>query len=216
MTTETILNLNSPWALGEEVFEIILKELDDFDIRNFVEFGSGSSSVRLCQAFKKAEIYSLEHDESYVGKSQDLKEKYEGTDRLRIIQAQLRWQIIDGRLYNSYSKVELPQGIDAVLIDGPPYWTRRGREACLYQVYEKIKIGGKVFLDDASRPDEMKMVKNWMSLYPNSFNIEKYDTEKGLLVLTKIMQEKRKVLSATSFFDNWGANLRHIVSKIIK
>lgn len=210
------INLDVPWALGEEVFEIILKELDEINVERFVEFGSGSSSVRLCEAFGSAEIYSLEHDEEYVQKSRDLKEKYPGTDKLRIIFAPLKWQMIDGRLYKSYTKVELPDEIDAVLIDGPPYWTRRGREACMYHVYDKVKVGGKIFLDDASRLGEMKMMRNWLSLYPQSFEVQKFDTEKGLVVFTKVKHVKRKKLTPIALADNWGANLRHLVSNIIK
>lgn len=210
------INLDAPWALGEKVFEIILKELDEMDIKRFVEFGSGSSSIRLCEAFNSAEIYSLEHDEEYVQKSRKLKENYAGTDKLRIIFAPLKWQMTDGRLYRSYSQIELPEGIDAVLIDGPPYWTRRGREACMYHVYDKVKVGGKIFLDDASRSDEMKMMRNWLSLYPQSFEVQKFDTEKGLVVFTKVKHVKRKKLTAIACVDNWGANLRHLVSNLIK
>ena len=35
-----------------------------------------------------------------------------------------------------------------MIIDGPPVYTLRGREACLYQVYDQIRIGGLVILDD--------------------------------------------------------------------
>lgn len=210
------INLDAPWALGEEVFEIILNELKGVEINRLVEFGSGSSSVRLCQAFENADIYSIEHDEEYVAKSRELKEEYPATDNLKIIYAPLQWHKFNGRLYKSYSKVELPDNLDAVLIDGPPYWTRRGREFCMYQVYDKVKKGGKIFLDDASRSSEIKMVRNWLSLYPNSFVCEKYETKKGFLVLTKTEHVQRRIMSTTSLMDNWSANLRHLVSNLIK
>ena len=41
--------------------------------------------------------------------------------------------------------------MDCVIVDGPPVYTLRGREACLYQVYDQIKIGGLVILDDFRR-----------------------------------------------------------------
>ncbi|WP_020404347.1 class I SAM-dependent methyltransferase [Gracilimonas tropica] len=216
MKNKDTLNLDGPWALGEEVFEVVIDELKEKEVKRFVEFGSGSSSVRLSQAFENADIYSVEHDEEYAGKTRELKENYLATDNLKIIHAPLQWQKLDGRLYKSYSKVELPDDLDAVLIDGPPYWTRRGREFCMYQVYDKVRKGGKFFLDDASRLDEMKIVKNWLSLYPNSFECKRYKTKKGLLVLTKKEHVRRKSMSTTSLIDNWSTNLRHLVSNLIK
>ena len=60
----------------------------------------------------------------------------------------------------------------AWIIDGPPVYTLRGREACLYQVYDQIKIGGLVILDDFRRSYEKQIVENWLSVYPGSFAVE--------------------------------------------
>ncbi len=76
--------------------------------------------------------------------------------------------------------------IDCVVIDGPPVYTLRGREACLYQVYDQIKIGGLVILDDFRRSYEKQIVENWLSVYPSSFAVEIIREDHHLAVLRKI------------------------------
>ena len=76
--------------------------------------------------------------------------------------------------------------IDCVIIDGPPVYTLRGREACLYQVYDQIKIGGLVILDDFRRSFEKQIVENWLSIYPSSFTVEMIREDHHLTMLRKI------------------------------
>ena len=76
--------------------------------------------------------------------------------------------------------------MDCVIIDGPPVYTLRGREACLYQVYDQIKIGGLVILDDFRRSYEKQIVENWLTVYPDSFTVEIICEDHYLAVLRKI------------------------------
>ena len=62
--------------------------------------------------------------------------------------------------------------VDCVIVDGPPFYTLRGREACLYQIYDKLRVGGLVILDDFRRSSEKKIVNNWLSVYPESFTLD--------------------------------------------
>ena len=62
----------------------------------------------------------------------------------------------------------------------------RGREACLYQVYDQIKIGGLVILDDFRRSYEKQIVENWLSVYPGSFAVEIIREDHHLAALRKI------------------------------
>lgn len=213
MINEEKLSLDSPWALGEDVFQLIVSNLSKENTNHFVEFGSGFSSIRLGKEFKNAIISSLEHDQEYYIKTKKLLDIYKCTN-VRLSFNPLIWHNFDLRMFWSYSNISNTKRIDAVLIDGPPYWTRRGREFCLYMVYDKINIGGKVFLDDASRSAEKMVLNNWLKTYPNSFEIEYFDTKKGLIVLTKIKQIQRRKLILSAIADNWSSNFRHIVSKL--
>ncbi len=215
MAIKEELSLDTPWALGEEVFEVILSELELEYLDCFLEFGSGISSIRFGKKLSSTEIYSLEHDLEYLKKNRKLLKEY-GCINVQICQAPLAWQFIDGRLYKSYKVESLPSDVDAVLIDGPPYWTRRGREFCLYKVYDRLKIGGKVFLDDSLRPSEKRIVSNWTKIYPGSFEIEIFEIKNGLTVLTKVKNVKRRVLSISVIADNLIINMRHLLAKIIK
>jgi hypothetical protein len=76
--------------------------------------------------------------------------------------------------------------VDCVIVDGPPFYTLRGREACLYQIYPKLDVGGLVFLDDYSRVDERTILNNWLSVYPDSFSVQIVEVGHQVALLQKL------------------------------
>lgn len=148
-----------------------------------MEFGSGMSTLRLARAFSQATIISYESDPSYLKELTFKIEAEPECERIILHHSPLKWQKYRFYSYFSYAVDELPDSIDAVLIDGPPYWTLRGREACLHQVFSKLKPGGYVFLDDCNRSYEQQILKNWQLLYGDSIHIsvEGSDKKNGII-----------------------------------
>ncbi|HEY9552767.1 class I SAM-dependent methyltransferase [Allosphingosinicella sp.] len=81
-----------------------------------------------------------------------------------------------------YDHEPLPDAIDFMLIDGPP-WTihpfTRGAAATLFG---RITRGGTVMLDDGARPGERVIARRWRKLWPDfDFELVKSGT-KGTLI----------------------------------
>lgn len=81
-----------------------------------------------------------------------------------------------------YDHGPLPDGIDLMLVDGPPWALHpltRGGAATLF---DRIAPGGTVMLDDGARPGERLVARRWRRLRPDfTFDLLKTGT-KGTLV----------------------------------
>lgn len=197
------LNLRGDWSLGEEAFETIVSIFAEFKPKRIVEFGSGVSSIRLALAFPDSEIISMDHDENFFKATCALREKWAPESRLEIRHAPLKYQWFAGCRYLSYDKVEIPGPIDAAVIDGPPVFTLRGREACLYQIYDRLKTGGLAILDDYRRAEEKAVVRNWFLTYPKGFDLQTVSVGHSLAILRKTRPVNRKLFVFPKLADNW-------------
>jgi predicted O-methyltransferase YrrM len=80
-----------------------------------------------------------------------------------------------------YELSGVPQEIDLLVIDGPPWALNpfiRGRAE---QLFDRIVPGGMVLLDDAARPGERVVAARWRRDWPN-FRFELLPGAKGTLV----------------------------------
>lgn len=180
------------WALSlpgfEKVKSILLKMRQEQALHTVVEFGTGFSTIRLGMEFPGIHIISFEHEQAFVGEHLDAKKKYCLSVNIDILQRDLTFEHYGPLKLLSYRRnpFVIPNSIDFVLIDGPPFFTIAGREACLYQVYDAIRIGGKIVLDDYDRPREKTVLKHWLAVYPNAFEVTVHNVEHGMVELTKV------------------------------
>ena len=182
------LNLDAGWSIGETAFERIRTALLGMSpVERILEFGSGPSSVRLAMAFSEAEFLSIEGDWQNFAETTSLMRSFWDKRNLSI-----KYRAITLESYGDAEFLTYEDGVfwgeemDCVIIDGPPVYTLRGRESCLYQVYDQIKIGGLVILDDFRRRFEKQIVENWLSVYPGSFTVAIIREDHHLAVLRKI------------------------------
>ncbi len=182
------LNLDTGWSIGETAFkriETLLLQMSP--VERILEFGSGPSSIRLAMAFSEAEVLSIEGDWRNFAETLSLMRSLWDKRNLSI-----RYRPVTLESYGDAEFLTYEDGtfwddeMDCVIIDGPPVYALRGREACLYQVYDQIKIGGLVILDDFRRRFEKQIVENWLSVYPSSFAVEIIREDHHLAVLRKI------------------------------
>ena len=186
--TNNQLNLDRIESITEEAFAVII----DFIRRGrkeakIVEFGSGSSSIRLALELRDAQILSIESDQRFLKRSGSLAEEFGIQANLKFMYSMLEFQTYGPGEILSYQVDDFadPESIDFVIIDGPPFFTLRGREACLYQIYAKLRPGGIVILDDYQREAEKIILRNWLEVYPESFSVEIKEVGHGLAVLRK-------------------------------
>ncbi|MXZ00724.1 hypothetical protein F4Y93_08775 [Candidatus Poribacteria bacterium] len=182
------LNLDAGWSIGETAFGRITTTLLEMSpVERILEFGSGPSSIRLAMAFPEARVLSIEGDWRNFAETTSLMQSFWDKRNLSIKYRPITLESYGDAEFLTYEDgMFWEEEIDCVIIDGPPVYTLRGREACLYQVYDQIKIGGLVILDDFRRSYEKQIVENWLSVYPGSFTVEMIREDHHLAVLRKI------------------------------
>ena len=196
------LNLDTSWRIGESAFRLISQLIRDRGYRSLVEFGSGASTARWILEFPEMSITSIEHDAEFLNHTRQKLHPLAWGATLDLQYRALTWKIIGGRPFLTYETPSLPGEIGIVLVDGPPGRTQRGREACLYYCYDALAIGGTLVLDDADRPNERQIVRNWMATYGESFTYDHFDADHGLAVLTKIADLPPRFRFST-LVDSW-------------
>ena len=184
------LSLDTGWSIGETAFERITTALLEMSpVERILEFGSGPSSIRLAMAFPEAQVLSVEGDWRNFAETTSLMRTFWDKRNLSIKYRPIIRESYGDASFLTYEDRMFWDGqkeIDCVIIDGPPVYTLRGREAGLYQVCDQIRIGGLVILDDFRRSYEKQIVENWLSVYPGSFTVEVIREDHHLAVLRKI------------------------------
>lgn len=208
------LELPGGWDIGEATLREIVAIFLERDISRVVEYGSGKSTVRLALQFPDIEIISLEHDRYFAGQTIALCNKYQ-ISNARVCLRELKWRRIGLGLYKTYARDELPKDIDAVIVDGPPGTVYRGREACLYDIFNNIKEDGVVILDDYNRPPEKDAVRNWLCGYRGLMDWEERCVGHGLAVLTKKRKGRRRPCLA-ALKDNYREVVGQLISSITR
>jgi predicted O-methyltransferase YrrM len=210
VNTPSELNLDVGWRITESAFRDICGRLRDIHSASMIEFGSGASTVRWALEFPDLQITSIEHDANFLAETRQHILSMQLGERVKLLHCPLAGIWIAGRRYFTYQQPAFSGLADCVLVDGPPGMTRRGREACLYFAYDFLKVGGIAILDDVARQDEQRIVKNWTSVYPGSFEVSFADVGNELAILTKLKHSSRQKFSPTAFMDNYRVLLSQL------
>lgn len=81
-----------------------------------------------------------------------------------------------------YDHEPLPDAIDFMLIDGPPWTIHPFTRGAAGTLFGRITPGGVVMLDDGARPGERVIARRWRKLWPDfDFRLEASGT-KGTLI----------------------------------
>lgn len=187
------LEFESSWSLGEMAYQAIVEDLRSFDAKSIVEFGSGTSTLRLSRDLPKATIFSIEGDPSFLAETRRNLELRGGPAEVELVHRPLCWQRHGLGCFRSYEPGCFPERVDAALIDGPPIATRRGREACLYQVFAKSHVGTRFYLDDYCREAEQRIVLNWLRAYGGALvHRDTFNVNHRIAVMERVAQRYRR------------------------
>lgn len=179
------LSLDSGFSLGEEAFVEIVQRFRAAKARSIVEFGSGISTARLALEFSSAQILSVEHSREFLSVTDGYLRGLQLHNLVRLDLRPVRWRRIGPGFFRTYARGEFPAFADAILIDGPPGWMYRGREACLYDVWNFLQVGGVLIMDDYERPSERATGAAWMAALADGAEFEEVHVGHGLLVVWK-------------------------------
>lgn len=81
-----------------------------------------------------------------------------------------------------YALSELPETIDLLIIDGPPWAIHPHVRGAAEVLFDRLSPGGMVLLDDAARPGERVIARRWAESWPGMHFQRVGGSTKGTLI----------------------------------
>lgn len=178
------------WAASPDFLHLLSRYVVAQRPSTIVECGSGSTTVVLARCAAnvgRGHVYSLEHDPDFAESTRQELNRHQLQDWATIIDAPLvnhnikkeSWVWYDVKGLESISKIDL------LVIDGPPFWVGElARYPAGPLFFPKIPSDSIIFLDDADRTEEVKIVNRWIFEFPQMYK-KRFETEKGCIALSK-------------------------------
>ena len=172
------------WVAGADFLLLLARQVLAQKPGLVVEFGSGVSSViiaRCLQLNGGGRLLSFDHDPGFAELTRRRLKRAGVPGEVRA--APLR-PGHDGYGGSWYDHGELPDGIDLLVIDGPPAWREEqaeSRGSAAPAAFAKLAPGGIVLLDDAARPGEQRVAARWRREFPE-IRFDGAETQKGVLI----------------------------------
>ena len=157
------------WSLDEGGLAVVLAEVDG-GRRTVVECGSGRSTVVIARFLRElggGSVHSLEHDPAWAQLTR-MRLAAEGLAAIAtVIEAPLSAHPLAPpgcRWYAPWALRELPDGLDLLLVDGPPAGEEpieRSRYPALPALADRFAPDATVILDDVGRAGERWVLERW-------------------------------------------------------
>jgi predicted O-methyltransferase YrrM len=178
------------WALSPDSALFLSRLIMANKPQLVVELGSGSSTAlvsRLLANLGTGAVVSVEHDEEYASASRSLVDATGDPSVTTIVLCPLIEVSVDGDRQRWYdmSSVSFDRPIDILIVDGPPSDTGPLARRPAELLFDHVREGGLIMLDDAKRADETQTVQRW-SGRPDIRVEPTPNTEKGLALLRKV------------------------------
>lgn len=163
------------WALTADAGALLVREVALRRPRVVVELGSGVSTLLVGRMLKEAGegmVYSLDHDSAWAERTRAHVRACGLQDHVVVIDAPLQRQRFGAEEYEWYQvpdSVLALQDINLLIVDGPPQsLSPQGipRFPALPTFGPRLSAGALIFVDDAARPQEQRMINEWMKLEP--------------------------------------------------
>ena len=159
------------WALDARAMLHLAQIFEDTRPSRVLELGSGTSSVWLGYLAESvgAQVVSVEHDEEFADRTDELLRLHGLNDVVTIKRAPLeplRLGDVDYAWYaaGAFSDVK---DVDLVLVDGPVGSTNRwARYPAVPMLWTALDRDAVVVLDDSTRADEADALDAWTAEYP--------------------------------------------------
>lgn len=180
------------WAASPDVLRSLAQRILDDPPEVIVEFGSGTSTIVMALAAKRAghgHVFSYDHEPTYAEQTRRTLDAHGLADWATVTDAPLvpitdSKLLVDGGPSTWYAIRELPDSIGLVFVDGPPHDSAElARYPSLPAVASHLVGGSTLLLDDADRPQERSSVGLWQARFPHA-NFSNLATEKGTAVVT--------------------------------
>jgi hypothetical protein len=181
------------WALTADAGAVLVREVALRRPRIVVELGSGVSTLLVGRMLKEAgagKLYSLDHDAAWAERTRAHVRASGLEDFVVVLDAPLTSQRHDGDEYEWYTlpeEVAQLREIDLLVVDGPPQSLSPNgipRYPALPVFGPKLSADAFIYVDDAKRPQEQRMIEAWLKRDP-SLSKWAIQTAPGTCLLTR-------------------------------
>ena len=162
---DALPNLGS-WKADTGLLTLIVDRIEAHRPQTVVEFGSGATSLIIAQALKLhggGRLTSFDQHADFVAATA----AWLGTHGL---DADMRYAPLGAPASGWpglwYEPGTLPDSIDLLVIDGPPWTIHPLTRGSAESLFDRIAPGGAVILDDAARPGERLVARRWRRKWP--------------------------------------------------
>lgn len=175
------------WSAAPDFLKLIVEHCLLNKPETIVECSSGLTTLMLarsCQINGTGHVYSMENGEEYVANIHRELRRYNLDNAATVLHSPLVKMQIKSEKFQWYELQSLPDlKINMLVIDGPPgYLQKNSRYPAIPALLDRLADGCTIFLDDAARPDEKKIVARWLDEHPE-FRHEYIKTERGCSVI---------------------------------
>jgi predicted O-methyltransferase YrrM len=216
---DTMILDRSPggWSIDRAVSEALMKLVFDLKIRNVVEIGAGYSSIVFHYAIPKRNadysVFSIEENVDWFKIPTELKEYVSG-DKMDFHVGKIHFMLSFFGIHASYripKRNNLKQGIELVFVDGPQYYY--GREGGLDDIYDKLKVGCLIIMDDAERYTELCVIYKWLKVYKGLelIYLNKKFGDKGFAIL-RVAKPITRQFSIDAFSLGMMQGIRRLIN----
>lgn len=151
--------------------------------QRIIEFGTGISTLLLGRLIRQnglnASVLSIDHDEHWVNAAAELLQAEELSEIVTTVWAPLvefELALDRNRWYDPEVVTDAAgkRPFDMVLIDGPPAWqpgSGKSRFPALPFALERLNRRASIYLDDANRPGERSVMREWTHRYNIPFQV---------------------------------------------
>jgi predicted O-methyltransferase YrrM len=178
---DALPNLGS-WKADAGLLTLVADHILTHKPKLVVEFGTGASTLIIARALQIAgggTFISFEQHVEFVEATRSWLAEHGLQADLRAVPLRAATGEWPGLWYDHGP---LPDGIDLLLIDGPPWTIHPFTRGSAESLFAQIAPGGTILLDDGARPGERIVARRWRKAWPDfSFELVKSGT-KGTLV----------------------------------
>jgi predicted O-methyltransferase YrrM len=177
-------------AITPEALTVVLQLIAGLGVRQVLELGSGQSTLAIARTLQQlggGRVLSFDDDARWAAvTAAGLKQ--EGLDDIAEVRAVPLAEIAAGGRHAPWydlSGADRQARYDLILVDGPPAWKGDplARLPALYELKNQLSDKGVLLLDDAARPGESEIARQWQRDCPD-LHFRKVGIGRGLLAVS--------------------------------
>lgn len=179
------------WSIDTFFARWLIQHLLEKRPKCIVELGSGSSTILIARTLNLLGVndvihIAVDHEEKYLGLTRDIAVLNGVADQVHFLHCPLeRHERLEQQWYAGLAEKLNDLKIDLLIIDGPPGWLQpMSRLPAMSTLMPIMNKSCTIVVDDANRPDEQAIAKQWNSRHPE-FALQFQTEGHGIAVLSR-------------------------------